>query len=195
MDVCDLTHCAWFVGRGPRVTWITPGKAVLAAAPEEAPPDARALRGHVASDRRRRRGARAPPLDEPLRRRRLSPPASSGEETSSPARVCPRHGPSDSARWTRHWDRSEVDRALGPAVRLLEVTEDGGRWSLRVTTGGDTRLLSWDDAHARLATVLGWDALPSPADRVEPDGDGFRAEGRGRGHRVGLCLAALAGLD
>ena len=46
----------------------------------------------------------------------------------------------------------------------------------------------YDDAHRALAAVLGWGALPSPPDRVTRTATGFRAEGVGAGHRVGLCL-------
>jgi hypothetical protein len=49
--------------------------------------------------------------------------------------------------------------------------------------------LLYDDLHRALAPSLGWDALPSPPDAFERLPDGFRACGRGRGHRVGLCLA------
>jgi hypothetical protein len=68
----------------------------------------------------------------------------------------------------------------------------GAPWRLAVTTDAARLALSWDEAHARLAAVLGWDALPSPADRVSRDGGGFRAFGRGLGHRVGLCIGAAS---
>src|SRR4030095_15972988 len=38
-DVCDRTHCAWFVGRGPRVLWPAPAQPVLLREPRrDAPP-------------------------------------------------------------------------------------------------------------------------------------------------------------
>ena len=97
--------------------------------------------------------------------------------------------------WTRHWPRGEVARAFGADLEDLGVGTRSGRWRLEVTTTSGTTTLGWDEAHRRLAGVLGWDALPSPADRVVAEGDGFRAEGRGLGHRVGLCLGSLAALD
>ena len=30
-QVCDSTHCAWFVGRGPGISWPSPGTPVLFA--------------------------------------------------------------------------------------------------------------------------------------------------------------------
>jgi hypothetical protein len=76
----------------------------------------------------------------------------------------------------------------------LRVEDDAaGRWRLAVTTASGREALSWDATHARLAAVLGWGALPSPADRVARDGAAFRAFGRGDGHRVGLCLGTAAG--
>ena len=90
----------------------------------------------------------------------------------------------------RSWPRAEVARAFGPSVEALEVAEERGTWVLRVRSLGKWRAWRYDDAHRRLAEVLGWDALPSPAERVEPAADGWRATGVGRGHRVGLCLGA-----
>lgn len=191
-DVCDLTHCAWFVGRGPRASWPSPARAVLLAPPGEA--DAGRPIDPATFDRLARL-ARSPGPD------RFT--GHCGGEPLSPARLwggsdravvpCPRHGPGSDARWSRSWPARDVDRAFGVRVRDLRVEDDAsGRWSLRVATAEADRLLPWDAAHARLAAVLGWDALPSPADRVARDGSGFRASGRGRGHRVGLCLGARA---
>jgi len=64
-----------------------------------------------------------------------------------------------------------------------------GVWVLRVRAGPLTRSYRYDQAHRLLARVLGWGALPSPADTVDPVPGGFRAEGVGLGHRVGLSLA------
>lgn len=191
-DVCDLTHCAYFVGRGPRVEWRHAGRRAIQVteptAPEESP---------------------SPGADEWPRMLALSRqpgPARwtshCGGEPLSPHAVwgggdlrvfaCERHGPTDRRPWSRRWSQSEVLRAFGGPVDALEVTEERGQWRLAVTAGGARRLLSWDDAHARLAGVLGWGALPSPADHVGREGPGWRADGRGLGHRVGLCLGPPA---
>ena len=50
------------------------------------------------------------------------------------------------------------------------------------------------------SNATAFEALEKMADKdigavVVTEGDGFRAEGRGLGHRVGLCLASLAALD
>ena len=58
-----------------------------------------------------------------------------------------------------------------------------------MTTAGRTVDLLYDDLHRLLAPLLGWDALPSPPDAFERAAGGFHARGRGRGHRVGLCLS------
>jgi len=191
-DVCDLTHCAWFVGRGPRAIWPLPGRARVFARPGDGEP------------------AR-PPLDEDLWRR-LSAAAREpgpsrwtshcGGEPLSPHRVwggvdtrvtrCDRHGQGDRAPWTRRWAAADLERALGERALALRVGEADGRWQLVADTPQGPLRLSWDEAHARLASVLGWGALPSPADRVGREGAFFRAEGRGLGHRVGLCLGAAA---
>jgi len=60
----------------------------------------------------------------------------------------------------------------------------------RVATRERIDDLLYDDLHRRLAPFLGWDALPSPPDSFERVSGGWRARGRGRGHRVGLCLGA-----
>jgi YD repeat-containing protein len=101
---------------------------------------------------------------------------------------CARHASGDSAAWARRWSGADLGRALGGPVTALEVTSPDGVWTLRVRAGGRAHELRYDEAHRRLAVTLGWDALPSPADRIVPEGNGFRAEGVGRGHRVGLCL-------
>ena len=60
----------------------------------------------------------------------------------------------------------------------------------RATTRERSEGLLYDDLHRLLAPSLGWDALPSPPDSFERVGGGWLARGRGRGHRVGLCLGA-----
>jgi len=182
-DVCDNTHCAWFNGRGPRLDWtdahhaaVLPGAEdpgfgdgawarVLAAAREPGPHQWTAHCG-----------------GEPL-----SPNAvwGNGDTTVTP---CPRHSAADCDPWARTWSAAGVDKAFGGAVQSLEIGADRGTWVLRVRTGAGTRAYRYDDAHRALARILGWDALPSPADRVEPVEGGFTVTGRGSGHRVGLCL-------
>jgi hypothetical protein len=190
-DVCDLTHCAFFVGRGPRAAWPSPGRALLLAPAGGEPAPG------------------APAFDEETWRRVLDAarqpgPARwtshcGGEPLSAHAvwggsdrtvYRCRLHGPADRAEWSRAWSRADVDRALGGRVEELRVAAEGGRWLLVGLRDGAPLRLTWDEAHARLAGVLGWGALPSPADRVVRERDGFRATGRGQGHRVGLCLGA-----
>jgi hypothetical protein len=75
------------------------------------------------------------------------------------------------------------------------VRYDDGVWGLEIETGeGGPRVLHYDEAHRALAAVLGWASLPSPADRAFPLANGWRAEGVGLGHRVGLCLGPEAPL-
>ncbi|MDL1949291.1 hypothetical protein FBQ97_05680 [Acidobacteria bacterium ACD] len=71
---------------------------------------------------------------------------------------------------------------------LTSVTKDGVRLT-RVQTGGRARELVFDTLRRNLAQALGWDALPAPPDSFERRPDGWTVRGRGRGHRVGLCLA------
>ncbi len=185
-DVCDSTHCAWFVGRGPRVAWVTPRQAVHQPAnpadPHNGVPEAN---WNAIRDLSARPG---PALwtahcgGSPL-----SPHTvwGHGDSTIQP---CPRHGPEQSRPWTRNWKASDLARIFGVPVRDLRVETESGTWILRIESDRDTWTLRYDDAHRRLAMVLGWDALPSPADAIESIPGGFRAHGVGWGHRVGLCL-------
>ncbi len=181
-EVCDSTHCAWFVGEGPRLEWRTPA---LAREATEPPPTTLT----DAEWKRAQALAQGPgPIfwtshcgGRPLTPFRLW---GRGESTAPP---CPRHG-GEADPWARTWSRAAVARALGDGVEALGLGGPEGTWRLRVTIAGRTRELSFDEAHRRLATVLGWDALPSPADRVEATAEGWRVSGTGRGHRIGLCL-------
>jgi hypothetical protein len=83
-----------------------------------------------------------------------------------------------------------VELAFGPGVRSIGIADQDGAWRLEVEAAEGRLRLSYDDAHRRLAAALGWAALPSPADTVTRTARGYRAEGVGLGHRVGLCLAA-----
>jgi hypothetical protein len=184
-DVCDTTHCAWFVGRGPRLTW---RGAAASVAPRGDAPEAPLLdddawfRAEAAS---REPGPAfwtghcggAP----------LSPHAVWG---NGDRRVvsCPRHVGA-SRPWSRVWSEAEVAAAFGGAVEDLTVEWPDGVWTLEVRIGGSSRPWRYDEAHRALAAPLGWGALPSPATRVARAGGGWRAEGFGLGHRVGLCLA------
>lgn len=181
-DVCDNTHCAWFVGLGPRLDW-REGRHALATS------DAPFAFNSAAWDRVAR-AAREPGPSQWT--------AHCGGEPLSPHAIwggadrgvtpCPRHDASRSDPWTRYWSAASLSKAFGGPVDALSVVWPNGVWTLRVKQPSRSLDLSYDDAHRRLAAVLGWDAMPSPADRVMVDADGFTATGRGSGHRVGLCL-------
>ena len=189
-DVCDRTHCAWFVGRGPQVLWPTPVEPVLLREP----------RMDRASDT-------TPPLDAASFARMAAAALEPGPHLWSShcggaplsahfvwgngdRRVwkCPRHV-EPTASWSREWPASSLARAFGGRLSSIRVDEEDGTWSLRLRTERGEERLGFDEAHRRLEAALGGDALPSPAARVSRVADGFRAEGVGRGHRVGLCLA------
>ena len=181
-DFCDTTHCAWFIGRGPRLRWPSPTRAIA---------DDDAVR--PVQDEEWTRMVEASRRPGPMYwtthcgGRPLSAWAvwGSGERTAA---SCPLHAPGTSRPWTRSWGDDDVARAFGGRVTRLEVAPEDGVFRLLVETPGGTRRLLYDDAHRALAAVLGWDALPSPPDRVTRAAAGYRAEGVGGGHRVGLCL-------
>ncbi len=185
-DVCDTTHCAWFVGRGPRLRWSGPRQPVLLQAPDSAP-DAglEEAEWHRILEASRLPG---PSLwtshcgGQPL------PAHALWGNGNADAAACPRHGGADTRPWVRLWTTAEVERAFGGSVQGMSVESEAGVWVLRAVGPQISRALRYDEAHRLLATALGWGALPSPADRIEPVPGGFRAEGVGLGHRVGLCL-------
>jgi stage II sporulation protein D len=188
-DVCDRTHCAWFVGRGPRVLWPTPVEPVLLREPgadrdrETAPLDA-------ATWSRIRRAAREPGPHLWSSHCGGAPLSAHFVWGNGDRRVwsCARHV-APAASWSRDWPAAAIARAFGERVRSIDVDEESGMWSLRIrATGGEERL-GFDEARRRLDAAVGRDALPSPAARVSRVTDGFRAEGSGLGHRVGFCLA------
>jgi hypothetical protein len=82
-----------------------------------------------------------------------------------------------------------LEKAFGPGIEAITRVAEPEVWGLVITHSGGRRTLGFDEAHRRIAGVLGWDALPSPADRVEWTEAGLRLQGAGQGHRVGLCLA------
>jgi hypothetical protein len=181
-DFCDTTHCAWFIGRGPRLRWPSPRRALASDDAVRPVEDEEWTRIVEAS---RRPG----PMHwtSHCGGRPLSAWAvwGSGDRT---AEACPLHAAGTSRPWTRSWPGDAVARAFGGHVTRIEVAPEDGVFHLLVETPGATRSLLYDDAHRALAAVLGWDALPSPPDRVTRTATGFSAEGVGAGHRVGLCL-------
>jgi stage II sporulation protein D len=186
-DVCDSTHCAWFIGRGPAVSWPSPKTPVLLASRgregrEGTPFDA------VAWDAVVRRAREAGPRQwtSHCGGRPLAAHALWGNGDSR-VWACDRHH-EPSRPWTRTWDDATVDAAFGASVRSLAIRGANGVWTLVVETAVGASAYSYDDAHRRLAAKLGWAALPSPADTVVRAPRGWRAEGVGLGHRVGLCL-------
>ena len=185
-DLCDATHCAVFAGRGPLVTWVTPRRAEAAGGRGPAPP----LLDDAAWARALARAAEAGPahFTGHCGGAPLSPFAVWGRG-SREAAPCPRHGPGDEASWERLLPSGALARALGGEVVSLEAITSAGARKTRARTSARTVELLYDDLHRALAPELGWDALPSPPDSFERAAGGFRARGRGLGHRVGLCLA------
>lgn len=184
-DVCDQTHCAWFIGEGPRLRWTDAHHAVVL--PDD--PQGYRVLPDTAWARIQALARQPGPATwtahcggEPL-----SPHALWGSEDRT-VTPCPRHGSGDAAPWRRAWPAEALARAFGAPVEAVAVAWRGGTWTLAVRTARGRHDLRYDDAHRILAGVLGWDALPSPADAVRATEGGFEATGRGFGHRVGLCL-------
>ncbi|HJV22139.1 MAG TPA: hypothetical protein VJ570_05555, partial [Holophagaceae bacterium] len=108
-----------------------------------------------------------------------------GEAEATP---CPRHA-TPTAGWVRTWPPEALMRAFGAEVQSIRLTPPTEPWGLVVLGTRARTTYGFDEVHRRIAAVLGWDALPSPADRVDLGPGGLRLEGVGQGHRVGLCLA------
>jgi hypothetical protein len=190
-QACDSTHCAWFIGRGPSVSWRTPTEPVLFARPAsegDAPLPLDAATWEAIKRAARDAGPRQWTSD--CGGHPLSAHAVWG---NGDRRVwaCARHS-GGSGTWARHWSDREVARAFGSPVRSAAVIEADGVWKLALDTARGHEQLGYDEAHRHLAEVLGWAALPSPATSVAREAGGFRAEGTGLGHRVGLCLGETA---
>ncbi len=180
-DVCDSTHCAFFVGLGPRMDWTDPRHGT--PLPGELPGLSDAAWAAI------REASRNPGPDQWTSHcggLPLSPRAVWGSGSAA-APPCPRH-PAPAAPWTRLWTAAQVREAFGATVERMEAGDEDGVRVLRVWTEGAPRSLRYDQAHRLVAAVLGWDALPSPPEAVERVEGGFRVRGHGLGHRVGLCL-------
>lgn len=187
-DVCDSTHCALYIGQGPRLDWIQPNQARMAppaaAAWLEAGRVPQALWAAML-----KKGQEPGPAywsthcgGEPL-----SPHAlwGNGDRNIQP---CPHH-PQPTPPWTRLWSHKVISKAFGNDAEL-SLEWPNGVWTLCVHQNGKTTRLNYDQAHRRIYTVLGWDALPSPARAIQKNDDGYVVEGVGFGHRIGLCLGS-----
>jgi len=190
-DVCDSTHCAWFVGEGPVPRWLRP--------------DTARNETEIAKDLTDEEWSRA------VNQARAEPrgpdlwTADCGGDPVSPHFIwgggdrrvvaCPRHPKGSGRVWRREWPEADLIAVFGSKPEAIEVTTVDGQWMLRMKlaprpgAGSPTTIaLTYDEAHRRLAQRLGWDAMPAPAARVSRTGGGFVAEGVGFGHRAGLCL-------
>ena len=67
------------------------------------------------------------------------------------------------------------------------------RWQSRIESGPEPKA---GNEQARLATARqwGWGALPGNDFQATPDGNGWKIEGQGIGHGVGLCQFGAAGM-
>lgn len=192
-DVCDLSHCATFVGFGPEVAWPSPRRAVILS-PPSADPAAPTL-DDAAWERIRAASRRPGPsfFTAHCGGEALSARAVWGAGDRDAA-ACPRHrGDGNVARWERTWADADLTALFGATVvSLSAIDRDGVRLTVVTTrspSGPKERPLLFDELHALLASRLGWDALPSPPDGYSRSAGGWRVHGRGSGHRVGLCLA------
>jgi hypothetical protein len=177
-DVCDSTHCAYFIGRGPRLDWSSPESASILPEPLPELTDAAwaAIQERAAS-----------PGPDQWTGHCGGQPLSAHALWGGPdrrAQPCLRH-PAAAAPWVRTWSPATVAKAFGAGIDRLELGADDGVWVLRIHQGDRLRSLRYDEVHRRLPR---WDDLPSPASVIEAAAGGFRVRGYGAGHRVGLCL-------
>ena len=191
-NVCDSTHCAWFVGDGPVPRWLRPDSALNEKETAADLADSEWTQA-IAIVRDQPRGPDLWTADCGG-----NPVSSHFVWGGGDRRVvsCPRHPRGRGRAWRREWPITELAAAFGVAPLAMDVTTVGGQWMLRVTIASPTSpsgpsntvALGYDEAHRRLAQPMGWDALPAPASRVSRTAGGFTAEGVGFGHRAGLCL-------
>lgn len=180
-DVCDTTHCAWFMGKGPWTHWPNARSAMQEGGEITLPDEAWEAMQRLADQ----------PGPSQWSSHCGGHPLSSRElwgRGSSQALPCPRHGPSQTRPWQRLWKAGDVDRAFGGSVTAMEIRHVEGVWKLRVCGSQGAKDYRYDEAHRRLASILGWGSLPSPAEEIHPAPGGFQVQGLGSGHRVGLCL-------
>lgn len=192
-DACDSTHCAWFVGEGPVPRWLKPDSAVV---------NEKDMAADLSDQE----------WDAALTAARVQPSgfdlwtADCGGAPASPhfiwggpdrrVAVCPRHPKGSGRLWRRDWPAAELAAVFGALPLDMSVAIVDGQWFLKVKLASresprgspNITALSYDEAHRRLASRLGWDSMPAPASRVMRTPGGFVAEGAGFGHRVGLCL-------
>lgn len=190
-DVCDSTHCAWFVGEGPVPRWLRPDSSVNEKDMAEDLSDEEWNQA--------RAGARDQPDGPDLWT------ADCGGDPASPHFIwgggdrrvlaCSRHPKGTGRVWRREWREADLTAIFGSKPQAIDVAIVDGQWMLNVTLAAraaagpkTTIALAYDEAHRRLAQRMGWDAMPAPAARMSRTRGGFVAEGRGFGHRVGLCL-------
>lgn len=188
-DVCDATHCARFLGRGPRVQW-RDARHVRVLPDATLPPAFDGATWTCILERARAPGPRrfsAHCGGQPLSERYVW---GYGDSQAPP---CPRHAAGSVRVWRRTWPTAVLTRLVGFPVTGAAIDDSDGTWSLVLTGPRAEARWRYDEAHRHLADELGWDAMPSPAARVHRVATGFEAEGVGAGHRVGLCLG-LAGV-
>ena len=190
-DVCDSTHCAWFVGEGPVPRWLRP----------DAPVNDSTMSADLTDGEWR--DARAGLRLDPGGPDQWS--ADCGGDPVSPHFIwgngdkhvteCPRHPRGLGKVWRREWQTADLAAVFGEVPGSIDVGVVDGQWMLKTRlparpgASAKTIGLTYDQAHRRFAQRMGWDSMPAPATRVSRSASGFVAEGVGFGHRVGLCLA------
>jgi hypothetical protein len=180
-DVCDSTHCAWFIGRGPRLDWSLPSSAKEVG--PALPPIGDGLWDSIAL----RSKSHGPTYwSSHCGGKPLSPYALWGSGPAEPME-CIRHR-EPALPWERSWDVARLEKAIGEQISSVQIIWPKGQWMLRFHTATRKVDFNYDSAHRLLAGVAGWGALPSPADSARMAGGKIIAQGHGLGHRVGLCL-------